>query len=112
MTTCSLVPLGRSRGFGFVTFTRVSDAEAAIEGLNNTEIDGRPVRVDMASDKDMKRDGPPRMGGGGRGGRPMGGRPRRDDRDAPRGGRDDYDGSWNDRHSGDGGRGNSGGYGR
>lgn len=47
---------GRSRGFGFVRFTQESDAEAAIQAMNNVEFDGRTIRVDKASD---------RSGGGG-----------------------------------------------
>ncbi|EOD47197.1 RNA recognition domain-containing protein [Neofusicoccum parvum] len=50
---------GRSRGFGFVRFTQESDAEAAIQSMNNVEFDGRTIRVDKASD---------RSGGGGGGG--------------------------------------------
>ncbi|KAF4311186.1 hypothetical protein SLS57_003616 [Botryosphaeria dothidea] len=50
---------GRSRGFGFVRFTQESDAEAAIQAMNNVEFDGRTIRVDKASD---------RSGGGGGGG--------------------------------------------
>lgn len=47
---------GRSRGFGFVRFSQDSEAEAAIQSMNNTEFDGRPIRVDKASE---------RTGGGG-----------------------------------------------
>ena len=50
---------GRSRGFGFVTFGSDQEAEAAIQGLNEQELDGRRIRVNLAN-----RDG----GGGGRGG--------------------------------------------
>jgi RNA recognition motif-containing protein len=52
---------GRSRGFGFVTFEDDEAAEKAISAMNNTELDGRAIRVDVALDK--RRDG-----GGGRGG--------------------------------------------
>ncbi|KAK8217077.1 hypothetical protein BKA81DRAFT_277996, partial [Phyllosticta paracitricarpa] len=50
---------GRSRGFGFVRFTQETDAEAAIQNMNNVEFDGRTIRVDKASE---------RSGGGGGGG--------------------------------------------
>ena len=42
---------GRSRGFGFVTFENEEDASTAMEALNNTELDGRTIRVDFAHDK-------------------------------------------------------------
>ena len=42
---------GRSRGFGFVTYTNVEDASKALEQLNGTELDGRTIRVDTATDK-------------------------------------------------------------
>ena len=54
---------GRSRGFGFVTFEAPADAEKAISEMDGTELDGRPIRVNRAEDK--QRGG----GGGGRGGR-------------------------------------------
>jgi RNA recognition motif-containing protein len=56
---------GRSRGFGFVRFSQESEAEAAINAMNNVEFDGRTIRVDKASDKSGARSGP----GGGFGGR-------------------------------------------
>ena len=56
---------GRSRGFGFVTFTDAESAKAAL-ALNGTDLDGRTIRVDLATDK--------REGGGGGGGRGGGGR--------------------------------------
>lgn len=36
---------GRSRGFGFVTFASPDDANAAIQGLNEQDFDGRRIRV-------------------------------------------------------------------
>ncbi len=42
---------GRSRGFGFVTFESEEDANSAVDGMNNTELDGRNIRVDFAHDK-------------------------------------------------------------
>jgi len=56
---------GRSRGFGFVRFSQETEAEAAINAMNNVEFDGRTIRVDKASDKSGSRGG----GGGGFGGR-------------------------------------------
>ncbi len=36
---------GRSRGFGFITMPEDTEANAAIEGLNGTEIEGRTLTV-------------------------------------------------------------------
>ena len=58
---------GRSRGFGFITFSEEESASNAISELDGTELDGRTIRVNTAEDK--RRDG----GGGGRGGRGGGG---------------------------------------
>ncbi|NLH47298.1 MAG: RNA-binding protein [Myxococcales bacterium] len=54
---------GRSRGFGFVTFASADAAKSAL-ALNGTELDGRTIRVDTASEKRPGGGG----GGGGRGG--------------------------------------------
>jgi RNA recognition motif-containing protein len=51
---------GRSRGFGFVTFADDEAADKAIAAMNGFELDGRPIRVDVAQDR--------RAGGGGGGG--------------------------------------------
>jgi len=50
---------GRSRGFGFVTFGASQEADAAIAGLNEQELDGRRIKVNLANS---------RGGGGGGGG--------------------------------------------
>ena len=42
---------GRSRGFGFVTFTTADAATKAVEAMNGTELDGRTLNVDVAQDK-------------------------------------------------------------
>ena len=39
---------GRSKGFGFVTFVDEAAGEAAIEAMNGTELDGRPLTVNEA----------------------------------------------------------------
>lgn len=49
---------GRSRGFGFVEMATPEEANAAIEQLHETELDGRRIIVNEAREK---RDG----GGGG-----------------------------------------------
>lgn len=42
---------GRSRGFGFVTFTSSDDASAAREAMHGVDLDGRTIRVDTANEK-------------------------------------------------------------
>lgn len=60
---------GRSRGFGFVTFTTPDAADAALS-MNGQDLDGRTIRVDKANSRPG--------GGGGGGGGGFGGRgPRR-----------------------------------
>jgi RNA recognition motif-containing protein len=54
---------GRSRGFGFVSFTDEEAAKAAISEMNDTDLDGRTIRVNEAEEK--RRGG---AGGGARGG--------------------------------------------
>jgi len=39
---------GRSRGFGFVTMKDEKAAEKAIKEMNEKEVEGRPLKVDMA----------------------------------------------------------------
>ncbi len=58
---------GRSRGFGFVTFSNDEGATKAITEMNGAELDGRTIKVNEAEDK------PPRSGGGGGGGGGRGG---------------------------------------
>ena len=40
---------GKSRGFGFVEMDAVADANKAIQGLNNKEIEGRAIAVSVGS---------------------------------------------------------------
>lgn len=42
---------GRSRGFGFVSFTSVADAESALQSMDGRAIGGRSVRVNFAIEK-------------------------------------------------------------
>lgn len=48
VTKCNVVmdQDGRSRGFAFVTYPDENSAMAAIDGLNNQDLDGRTIRVD------------------------------------------------------------------
>ena len=48
---------GRSRGFGFVEMPNADEARKAIEGVNNKDVAGRPVRVNEARPRE---DGPRR----------------------------------------------------
>ncbi len=59
---------GRSRGFGFVTFSDPAAADEAIENMNGQSLDGRPIRVNEAHDKRGGGGGGGRRGGGGYGG--------------------------------------------
>lgn len=73
---------GRSKGFGFVEFETVDQAQKAIQGSQGFDLLGRAMNVNIARDKDSSA---PRRPGGMRGGRP-GGRP--GGFGGPRGGRD------------------------
>ncbi len=42
---------GRSRGFGFVSFTDDESAAKALSEMDGTELDGRNIRVNEAHDK-------------------------------------------------------------
>ncbi len=53
---------GRSKGFGFVEMDTDAQAQAAIQGLNDQEHDGRRLTVNEAKPRE------PRSGGGGYGG--------------------------------------------
>jgi len=61
---------GRPRGFAFVEMPDDSQAQTAIESLNQSEIRGRAVNVNVAR---PKADRPRRGGGGGGGGGGRGG---------------------------------------
>jgi RNA recognition motif-containing protein len=63
---------GRSKGFGFVEMSTDEEAQAAIEGLNGQERDGRAMTVNEARPRE-ERGGGRSGGGGGRGGRGGGG---------------------------------------
>ncbi|GFF51300.1 glycine-rich RNA-binding protein 4, mitochondrial [Aspergillus udagawae] len=47
----------RSRGFGFVRFSNDSEADTAMENMNNQEFDGRTIRVDKASERAPRNNG-------------------------------------------------------
>lgn len=59
---------GRSRGFGFVEMVNEAEANAAIDALNNSDYNGRPLTVNIAKPREPRGPGGPRGGGGGYGG--------------------------------------------
>lgn len=83
---------GRSKGFGFVEMSSSTEAQAAINGMNGQQIEGRAVVVNEARPRE---DRPGGFGGGGGGRGPYGG--------GGGGGRGGYGGG--------GGGGGGGGYG-
>jgi RNA recognition motif-containing protein len=60
---------GRSKGFGFVEMSNDAEAQAAIQGLNEQEHNGRPLAVNEARPREERGGGGGGGGGGGRGGR-------------------------------------------
>ena len=56
---------GRSRGFGFVTFTQDGDGNAAISKMDGTNLDGKTIKVNEAQERSPRSAG---GFGGGRGG--------------------------------------------
>ncbi|MBK7828873.1 RNA-binding protein [Nannocystis sp.] len=82
---------GRSRGFGFVSYSDAADGVTAQKEMDGASLDGRAIRVNPAEDKPG---GGPRGGGGGGGGGGFGG---------GGGGRGGGGGGFRDRDSGGGG---------
>ena len=69
---------GRSRGFGFVEFGSEQDAEQAVRSMNDADLGGRKLRVNVAEERAPRAGGPgggPRGGDRGRGGFNSGPRP-------------------------------------
>ncbi len=62
---------GRSRGFGFVTFTEAANASNAIREMDGSVLDGRTLSVSEAQERAPRAGG--FGGGGGRGGGGFGG---------------------------------------
>jgi RNA recognition motif-containing protein len=84
---------GRSRGFAFVTMGTTDEAAKAIEGMDGKTLDGRPLRVNEAEQRQQR-------GGGGGGGGFRGG-----------GGGGGYRGGGGGDYGGGGGGGGGGDYG-
>ncbi|KAH9258509.1 hypothetical protein BASA82_000415 [Batrachochytrium salamandrivorans] len=77
---CTDAETGRSRGFGFVSFSTKEASEKAIEALNGADLEGRTIEVKAADNKDSR---PAR--GAATGGRDDKRQGRDFDRSAPRG---------------------------
>ena len=56
---------GRSKGFGFIEMGTDAEAQAAIESLNGTDYDGRPMKVNEAKPQEKRSGGGGGYGGGG-----------------------------------------------
>lgn len=78
---------GQSRGFAFVTMASEDDAQAAVEALDGSQLDGRTIKVNEARERERRPGGGGPRGGGGGGGFGGGGG-RGGDRGGPRGGGD------------------------
>jgi len=59
---------GRSRGFGFVTLSNKAEADAAIASMDQTELDGRTIKVVESKPKGERESYGGGTGGGARGG--------------------------------------------
>jgi RNA recognition motif-containing protein len=63
--SCKLITdrdTGQSKGFAFIEMASNPEAQAAIDSLNGTDFDGRPMKVNEAKPQEK------RSGGGGYGG--------------------------------------------
>jgi len=59
---------GRSRGFGFVTYGGEEEAQLAISNMNDSELDGRKIKVNQANSRGSGGGGGGGYSGGGGGG--------------------------------------------
>ncbi len=48
---------GKSKGFGFVEFSSDAEAQAAVDKLNGSNLDGRDIFVDIARPSEKKEGG-------------------------------------------------------
>src|SRR5262245_2332657 len=102
---------GRARGFAFVTMGTTDEAAKAMQGMDGKTLDGRPLRVNEAEQRQQRGGGGGGGGGfrggggGGRGGYGGGGR---DYEGGGGGGGGDYGGGGGDDRGGGRGRGRGG----
>jgi len=54
--TVSSVKIIEGKGFGFVEMSSVEEAEKAKDALNNTDFDGRPLKIDEARPRKPRSD--------------------------------------------------------
>jgi RNA recognition motif-containing protein len=101
---------GRSRGFAFVTMGTTEEAAKAIEGMDGKTLDGRPLRVNEAEQRQARGGGGGGGGGGYRGGGGGGGY--RGGGGGRGGGGDDWGGGGGGGYDGGGGDDRGGGRGR
>lgn len=95
---------GRSRGFGFVDMPNNEEAQAAMKGLEGTNLAGRALKIVEARPKEDRPARPPGSGGGyGGGSQGGGGHKKKDDR-FQGGGRQPSYNDWDDRGGGGGGK--------
>ena len=59
---------GRSKGFGFVEMASDEEGQAAIDALNDSDLDGRTIVVKKAEPRENRSRGGGGYGGGNRGG--------------------------------------------
>lgn len=45
---------GRSKGFGFVTFSTDEEAQAAVDAMHQKDVEGRPLVVNVAKPKENR----------------------------------------------------------
>jgi RNA recognition motif-containing protein len=45
---------GRSKGFGFVTFSTDEEAQAAVDAMHQKDLEGRPLVVNVAKPKENR----------------------------------------------------------
>ncbi|KAA8493464.1 Polyadenylate-binding protein RBP47C' [Porphyridium purpureum] len=80
--------VGQSRGYGFIRFSSMADAQEAVKLFNGTMIRGRPIRVNLAHRSSGGQSNDSRGGGGGNvngGTHPNGPKRRRDQGSVPSG---------------------------